>query len=177
MNHQSLDISKLGFRWTGEYNTSKSYVDGDVAFKDGYAKAYINSTWTDFGIDQQDLSTGELLLKDQGASGLPGQNFLVRNDGTVGFDTPALRTGTLASSLGGQLEHYSHNKTTVNCWHALMSDGSVRGVGLNEDGQLGVGEDGIFVRPVTVPFPRDKKIVRVINGYKVTYFIFASVNR
>ena len=171
MIHQSLDISKLGFRWTGEYNTSKSYVDGDVAFKDGFAKAYINSTWTDFGVDQRDLSNGELLLKDQGANGLPGQNFLVRNDGTVGFDTPALRTGTLASSLGGQTEHYSHNKATVNCWHALMSDGSVRGVGLNEDGQLGVGEDGIFVRPVTVPFPRNKKIVRVINGYKVTYFI------
>jgi alpha-tubulin suppressor-like RCC1 family protein len=171
MINQSLDISKLGFRWTGVYNSSKTYVNGDVAFKDGYAKAYVNSVWKDFGIDQQDMVRGSVLLKDGNASGLPGQQFMVRNDGTVGFGTPALRNGTLGVSLGGQDEIYSHNRTTRNCWHSLMSDYSVRAVGSNQDGQMGVGPDGVFVRPVTVPFPRDTKIVRVINGYGVTFFI------
>lgn len=171
MINQSLDVSRLGYRWTGVYNSSKTYVNGDVAFKNGFAKAFVNSVWTDIGIDQRDLQNGELLLKDGGVGGIPGQQFTVRLDGTIGFDTPALRSGTLASSLGSQTETFSHNQTTKNCWHALMSDGSVRGVGLNEDGQLGVGEDGIFIRPVAVPFPRNKKIVRVINGYGVTYFL------
>lgn len=171
MINQSLDVSKLGFRWTGVYDASKTYVNGDVAFKEGYAKAYINSVWKDFGIDQRDMIQGSVLLKDGNASGLPGQQFMVRSDGTVGFETPALRSGTLAASLGGQTEVFSHNRTTRNCWHALMSDYSVRAVGSNEDGQMGVGPDGIFVRPVTVPFPTDVKIVRVINGYSVTFFI------
>ncbi len=171
MINQSLDVSKLGFRWTGVYDNTKTYLNGDVAFKEGNAKAYVNSTWTDFGIDQQDMTTNSLLLKDGNASGLPGQQFMVRNDGTVGFETPALRSGTLASSLGGQTEVFSHNKLTRNCWHSLMSDYSVRAVGSNEDGQMGVGPDGVFVRPVTVPFPKGIKIVRVINGYGVTFFI------
>ena len=114
MINQSLDVSKLGFRWTGIYNTTKTYVNGDVAFKDGFAKAYINSSWVDFGIDQQDMVSGSVLLKDGNASGLPGQQFMVRNDGTVGFETPALRNGTLGVSLGGQDEIYSHNKTFLD---------------------------------------------------------------
>ena len=171
MIHQSLDISKLGFRWTGVFDASKIYVEGDVTFKDGNAKALVNSSWVDFGKDQTDLSTGELLLKDSGSGGLPGQQFLVRNDGTVGFETPALRNGTLATSLGSQTEEFSHNQATRNNWHSLMSDYSVKAVGSNENGQMGVGDGGVFVRPVTVPFPRDVKIVRVINGYGVTFFI------
>ena len=102
MIHQSLDISKLGFRWTGVFDASKIYVEGDVTFKDGNAKALVNSSWVDFGKDQTDLSTGELLLKDSGSGGLPGQQFLVRNDGTVGFETPALRNETKSSEEGGK---------------------------------------------------------------------------
>ena len=67
MINQSLDVSKLGFRWTGVYDNTKTYVNGDVAFKEGNAKAYVNSTWTDFGIDQQDMITNSLLLKDGNA--------------------------------------------------------------------------------------------------------------
>lgn len=170
MINQSLDVSKLGYRWTGVYNSSRTYVNGDVAFKDGFAKAFVNSNWTDIGIDQRDLASTEILIKDGGVGGIPGQQLTI-SAGVINFDTPALRSGTLGSSLGGLTETYTHNQTTKNCWHALMSDGSVRGVGLNEDGQLGVGEDGIFIRPITVPFPKNKKIVRVINGYGVTYFL------
>ena len=150
MINQSLDVSKLGFRWTGVYDSSKTYVNGDVAFKDGYAKAYVNSVWKDFGIDQQDMVRGSVLLKDGNASGLPGQQFMVRNDGTVGFETPALRNGTLGVSLGGQDEIYSHNRTTRNCWHSLMSDYSVRAVGSNQDGQMGFAR-GIAVTGVENP--------------------------
>ena len=75
MINQSLDVSRLGYRWTGVYNSSKTYVNGDVAFKNGFAKAFVNSVWTDIGIDQRDLQNGELLLKDGGVGGIPGQQF------------------------------------------------------------------------------------------------------
>ena len=123
MINQSLDVSKLGYRWTGIYNSSRTYVNGDVAFKDGFAKAFVNSSWTDIGIDQRDLQSTELLLKDGGAGGIPGQQLTI-NAGTINFNTPALRSGTLGSSLGSHTETYTHNQTTKNCWHALMSEGS-----------------------------------------------------
>ena len=97
MINQSLDVSKLGYRWTGIYNSSRTYVNGDIAFKDGYAKAFVNSSWTDIGIDQRDLQSTELLVKDRGTGGIPGQQLTI-SAGTINFDTPALRSGTLGSS-------------------------------------------------------------------------------
>ena len=46
-------MARLGYRWTGVYNSSKTYVNGDVAFKNGFAKAFVNSAGADFRASAQ----------------------------------------------------------------------------------------------------------------------------
>jgi len=170
----NLDLSKIGFHWRGNYNSMMSYNENDVVRKNGDVYVYQSGSLQPFALGQNELGVNQILLKSSGAGGLPGQQLIQQADGTVRFDFPQARSGIRAVSLSGMNDHCNDsNYNSDHCWHAIMSDGSIKGCGSNREGQLGVGsEEQDYVRPVTVPFPKSApKFIKVISAWQATFFL------
>ena len=170
----NLDLSKIGFHWKGNYNSIMNYNENDVVRKNGDVFVYKSGSFQPFALGQRELGINQVLLKSSAAGGLPGQQLIQQADGTVQFDFPQARSGIRAVSLSGMNDHCNDsNHNSDHCWHAIMSDGSIKGCGSNRKGQLGVGsEEQDYVRPVTVPFPRSApKFIKVISAWQATFFL------
>ena len=179
----AIDYKKVGFRWKGTYSASSTYENGDVVHKEGAAWKF-NSSTGNFEIfargNIDSLVKGEIITGgNYTTTGVAGEVLVVDSAASkVEFNHRMDRNGQRVVSMAssgisegyrmGRIEMCGYfNKTFV------MNDGTVRGVGHDGSGELGVGSvDGdVGYTPNIIPFPPGIRIKKAFTGAYSNFFI------
>jgi len=153
-----IDISKLGYRWKGNWATSASYTKGDVVRKDGKVQFHTGSIFQTMATSQLNATVKNELLTPgttHTLTGVFGQSLIVTASGDLEFQFLEGRSGSAVAKLPHN--RFGDNGYTggLNHFGVIMTDGSVRMWGRQNNGQLG---DGVYsdrhrTMPVYAAFP------------------------
>lgn len=178
----NIDINNLGYRWKGVYSPYLSYLNNDVVYKDGGAYVMRNGVPTPFALGQQDaVLAGHVLTGGVSVGGLA--NMVLHSNGASGMEFRFMggRNGTIATALMSTERASCSGYGVTNYYMgSIMSDGSVRMLGLRQYGQTGTGVYGgdpawNYTFPSTVAFPPGTpRITQVISAFNDTYYLDAS---
>lgn len=159
----NIDVSKIGYRWKGEYDANSTYSKGDVVRVGTKAQVFIddNGSKEDFAYGQDQLTAKNQVLLDQSTptQGFDGMNLHSKSTGvgTYGaeFRHGRERNGGRAVAL---MKTESSDSDYVHPYHmgAIMSDGSLRVWGERQDSAFGFGTyDVNNMLPTKATFPTD----------------------
>ena len=153
-----IDISKLGYRWKGHYSSTQTYTKGDVVRKDGKVLAWTGADWKQWAADQQNATaSGELATPDEGQTltGIEGQELYVSGANTLEWRYTKGRKVAAAVKLPEQRYGGDCSQFGGPQGFALMTDGTIRAWGRNNNGALGDGVDADRhrTRATSVAFP------------------------
>lgn len=153
-----IDISKLGYRWKGLWSTGTTYTKGDVVRKDSKVQYYTGSIFQTMATSQLNATTKNELLTPgttHTLTGVFGQSLIVTASGELEFQFLEGRSGSAVAKLPHN--RFGDNGYTGGQDHfgVIMTDGSVRMWGRQNNGQLG---DGVYAErhrsmPVYAAFP------------------------
>ena len=126
----NLDISKIGYRWKGEYSSGTSYAKGDVVKVGTKTQVFIddNGNKRDFAVGENQFSSKNQIALDSNdtyPTGYSGMNLKSSAGNKPEFKHGNERDGgrvvKLAKSRTGDVEY-------VAPYHmgAIMTDGSLR---------------------------------------------------
>ena len=161
------NLETLGYRFKGLYSPSVAYVKNDIVKKDGELQIFDGSSFSTYLRNQQVATeAGALLAKNGSQVGSVGQQLYVEADGVARFSFGDERSGTTVLSLPETWRADCSARATNSVFSSVMSDGTIRAWGDDQDGQTGIGVDRDTHRtlPVPVGFPPDAPaIVRQVN--------------
>ena len=169
-----IDITKLGYRWVGQYSSTATYKENDIVYKDsGAYKVNADGTLTEFALGQSDVTTkGHLLTGGASIGGVNSQILHSKLNSGIEFRHTDERNGTYVKRLMNDGLHSSHRGSSYGTGYytpmAIMSDGTVRVWGQrNTDGRAGVGISANNIntyRPMQVCFPKGVVIEQVYGN-------------
>lgn len=169
-----IDITKLGYRWVGQYSSTATYKENDIVYKDsGAYKVNADGTLTEFALGQSDVATkGHLLTGGASIGGVNSQILHSKLNSGIEFRHTDERNGTYVKRLMNDGLHSSHRGSSYGTGYytpmAIMSDGTVRVWGQrNTDGRAGVGISANNIntyRPMQVCFPKGVVIEQVYGN-------------
>lgn len=163
-----LDVSKLGNRWKGHFDTTASYKKGDVVRVGDKTQVFTDDTGTktDFAVGQIQFTEKGQIAANQTSFpvGRDGQEFMSRGDGSGGFISEFRhnneRNGTRVVSL------QDHTSARDNCEYVnnyvptyRMTDGSLRAFGNVSQNAAGTQDVNSQNRKdsLTIPLPHGVK--------------------
>lgn len=179
-----ININKLGHRWKGEYNSSTTYDENDVVYKEGIV--YIVDAVGNLSVmakGQQDVLTkGHLLTGSTSVGGVKQQVLHSKGNSGIEFRYGDERNTYAVKSLGEKMLSMRNISYPYNYFspRLLMTDGTVRTWGQSHnDGRHGFGNAGNNTAHYTtkrVAFPKDVVIDKLfphtthpaaidVNGY------------
>ena len=169
-----IDITKLGYRWVGQYSPTATYKENDIVYKDsGAYKVNADGTLTEFALGQSDVTTkGHLLTGGDSIGGVNSQILHSKLNSGIEFRHTDERNGTYVKRLMNDGINSSHRGAPYGSGYytpmAIMSDGTVRVWGQrNNDGRAGVGVSANNIntyRPMQVCFPKGVVIEQVYGN-------------
>lgn len=169
-----IDIDSIGYRWKGVYSPNIAYKERDVVFKDGSAYVIRNGTPQPFALGQQDaILKGHLLTGGVSVGGIGGMTLHSNATDSIEFRFTDDRNGTTCTRLMETVQNHRTYAASNRYGMFVMSDGSVRGVGRSNNGQLGEGgnNDTSRYNAGRAAFPAGVKIARVIVIWADTFYI------
>ena len=174
MNLQ-MNIEALGYLWQGTYSSNNTYTDRDVVFKDGGSYVMRNGAWEPFALGQRDAVTkGHMLTGGTSVGGIDGQALHSNVGDSIEFRYTDDRNGTTVARLMETVQNHRGGYATNRFGMFVMTDGTVRGIGRADSGQLGDGitasAQGHWTASRTV-FPKGVKIARVICTWANSFYI------
>lgn len=170
-----VDITKLGYRWKGAYDSNTTYIHNDVVLKEGASHVYKTNAFEKFVpmINAGD-SKGELIVEGQTAFlvGNRGEHFFVTSDGTLRWNHPTARNGSRVLSLAeGILDNHS-GRHGGNEMVFLMTDGTVRQIGRQYYGAgSGRTDDISRSNPIQIQLPHGIYATRAFSGFHSAWII------
>ena len=174
MNLQ-MNIEALGYIWQGPFSTSSVYTERDVVFKDGGTYVMRNGAWEPFALGQRDAVTkGHLLTGGVSVGGLDGQALHSNANASIEFRYSLDRNGTTCARLMDTIQNHRGAYATNRFGMFVMTDGSVRGLGRTDSGQLGDGRtdsSGARWTPSLAVFPKGVEIAKVICTWANSFYI------
>lgn len=170
-----IDIASIRYRYRGEFDSTQTYVERDVVRIGHSAFVYQSGTFEKFlpGVADAD-SIGELLVRGEtGVKGVRDQHLYLNNNGEPEFKQSLRRNGTTVQSLFPNMcrTHGFSRWSTHYYSHFLMTDGTVRGLGYNANGELGDGTTASRTFPSYTAFPKGITIKSGHDGMHQAYYI------
>jgi len=171
MSLNSIDYTKLGYRWKGNYSAGTTYVNYDVTKKDGEVYYYLNGSWVEFAKGQQNATTKGQVVTNSLSGGTSGvkNTYLHSKNGSVEFRYSGERAGTRAVKLMRKKRTNASNQYNATLG-AIMSDGTLRTWADNTGGRIGQSNYAIStMHPNSVALPQN---VYAVDAFQLEQNIY-----
>ena len=169
-----IDITKIGYRWVGQYSSTATYKENDVVFKDsGTYRVDASGNLIEFALGQSDVTTkGHLLTGGTSVGGVNSQILHSKLNSGIEFRHTDERNGTYVKRLMNDGKNGTHrggyHGSAYDTPMVVMSDGTVRVWGRKySDGRAGTGVSGDnlkIYRPQQIAFPKGVVIENVYGS-------------
>jgi len=178
-----IDVSKLGYRWKGTYDSSASYVKGDVVKVGDETHVFTDST------NKRKFAVGQTQLTEKGSVAVDNTNAPIGKRGTelrsksatiggTATFTPEFRhskdrNGTKVKELAHMMSEHPRYGAFQHV--AVMTDGSARAWGYNAYGALGIGNTStnqpFWASSTELPLPRGTIVKKAWTSYINTFLL------